>query len=95
MTTTWYKTIIYGKLIAPVEVERFTSESVWIGGRRRGRSSVYENYFPTWAEAREFLLSHADATLASLRAQLSDAQCRHGHITSMRPPASAEKEIAK
>ena len=95
MTTTWYQTLSYSDRIVPIEVERFTGESVWIDGRRRGRFSQHENYHPTWEESREFLLSNADAALASLRAQLSDAECRHGHITNMRPPASVDKEIAK
>ena len=103
MTTTWYAASRYKPCsVSPVDVERFTGKAVWINGLVWGRVGLLSMYYPTWAEARDHLLSVADAQIEEAMARiehaqsdLATAQANLESIASMRPPASADKEIAK
>lgn len=68
--------------ITTVDIERETSESVWINGRRRQKKSYF---FDTWDEAHSYLVDMADAKLSSARRQLEHAQGLHGNIKGMKP----------
>lgn len=71
----------------PVEVFRHTQASVWIAGRyydnsltgdldRCARISESSNYFPTWEEARDFMLRCARSEYKSALKMLESARQR-------------------
>ena len=88
-TQTWWRAY-WERRIEPVQVERFTEQSVWIDGRRRARMSDgygrIDGYFPTWAEARDALLEEAEGKVASIRLQLEQANGKLGNIRGMKEP---------
>ncbi len=47
------------EVIEAVEVDRETESSVWIKGRRNSKLSSYENYFPTFSQAKEFAVARS------------------------------------
>ena len=62
--TTWYKLSNWKgykdvSYISPVEVERETDSCIYIGGSRQAKSSNYNSYYRTWAEAKEALVARA------------------------------------
>ena len=78
-TLTWY----YGwaLTISPIQAERFTDASVWIGGRRWARRSTQGVFAPTWAEAKQLLidlrlqaLADAEAMVVYRKKQLAEVQ---------------------
>jgi hypothetical protein len=77
MTTTWYYAS-FGKIL-PVQVKRFTDSSVWV--RANGckptmclQHSLNGSYYPTWAEAREHLITRCAAKIRSYRRMLATAE---------------------
>ena len=77
---TWYCVNGYSgrSLIDAVQVERSTEKSVWVldqHGRRTkssryARRSSYDNYFPTWDEAHQFLTEEAEKKRDQARRRL-------------------------
>ena len=51
------------KTVEAVDVSRSNDKSVWIGARRRARSSYYEIYFDTYQDARDYLINKAEKRL--------------------------------
>jgi hypothetical protein len=89
VSTTWYHAR-WGK-VEPVQVEKETEQSIWIGGSRRAKKSgggfySIDHYYPTWAEAREALLKEAQEKVNSLRRQLDLANGALGNIKGKRSP---------
>jgi hypothetical protein len=78
----------FGAKVAEVDVERETESSVWIDGSRTSKRSVHENYFDSWEEARDYLLTMAENDLMSARRKLELAQGRVGNIRGMKKPES-------
>lgn len=44
--------------IKQVDVEKASEKSVWIRGRRQARFGTYESFFPTFSQAKHFLIEH-------------------------------------
>jgi hypothetical protein len=91
MSETWFRTGGWKQLIEPVQVERHTDQSVWIGGKRRARTTFSysdgeEGIFPTWTEARDQLLANAQSKVESLRRQLEAANGKLGNIKGLKEP---------
>jgi hypothetical protein len=77
-----------GAPIEAVEVQRETQSTIWINGKRGSKRTEYDNYFDTWDEAKEFLLSKASSELASARRKLERAQGEYGNIKGLKAPAA-------
>ena len=60
--------------ITAIEVERETESSVWIHGRRNAKRSGYLNYFDTFEQAKDFLLSEAHKIIDAKKAALGNAE---------------------
>jgi hypothetical protein len=74
---TWYKTS-FDLRVTPVKVERSTDLSVWFhdwGGalRRAKMASTYENFFPSFREAKEFLIARETRRLEVAKKNMSSA----------------------
>jgi len=69
--------------IKEVEVERATDKSVWIRGQRNARFNSGENYFPTWEEAKIFLLAGANRNQARHRASVLRSEKLLGEIRAL------------
>lgn len=87
--TTWYRAWPTFNEIVPVDVDKATDSSVWIGGRRLARATDHQSYFPTWDEAHAHLLQRAQEDLDRARRSLERAQGRHGNVKGMRQPDKA------
>ena len=72
--TTWYKTSKWKTLISPVKVSDETPAFITIDGIRTKKSSNYSNYFPTYREAYEFLLSKKECEIVGLKARLKSCE---------------------
>lgn len=60
MSEIWYKIGGWGKgQIKKVDVDRETEQCLFIKGRRTNKRGVYENYFKTFDEAKEYLVGEA------------------------------------
>lgn len=66
--TTWFEG--FGQKVTPVEVEKFTDNSVWIGGRRTGRNADWRAFFPTEREAWDWVQAREEARVASAERQV-------------------------
>jgi hypothetical protein len=86
VSETWYLTRKYAAKLESVQVDRFTSHSIWVDGRRRSKRGGWENYFPTWEEARIYLLEQAENRLAGARWQVQQAEGLVGNIKGLKPP---------
>lgn len=89
---TWYCTqysLYSGGTIHAVNVERSTESSVWMGGRRRARTSEYEQYWETWQEAHAYLLRRVTNTVRVCRNELERAEQRMAQIKSMVAPTDS------
>lgn len=75
-----------------IEVDRETESSVWIGGRRRAKQSVWDCYFDTFDEAKAFLTAKAEARLTAARLRLNDAQGFAGNVKGLKEPSKQEDE---
>lgn len=79
---TWYKVNKWAsssifednKWVNPIEVEKFTESSVWIGKNRNNRRSEYLNYFPTKEEAFNFALGRAQEKIDCLKDEFKKAE---------------------
>lgn len=70
--------------IVPVEVDRESDSSVWIGGRRCAKLSGYESYFDTFEEARSRLLEQAEERVAGHRRDLEKAETFAEQVRNLR-----------
>lgn len=82
--STWYRT--RWNKIEPVTVQKFTSGSVWIDGRRNARVIEWQGHFQTWEEAHAHLLSQANLDVLQARNALQRAQDVLGNIRGMKRP---------
>jgi hypothetical protein len=78
MSETWYlvRRSFYGKdRIVPVDVERFTELSVFLkAGRCIRREGQYDNYLPSWAYAKAFVVKEAEQNVENAKIALVRAQ---------------------
>jgi hypothetical protein len=58
----------------PIEIERFTDDSVWINGRRNKRITSWAAYYPTIDEALGQMERRLKTTLDSAERTLNRAQ---------------------
>lgn len=72
--------------IIPVEIERFTASSIWIKGKRFALNTDWDNYFPTWELAHNFLLTNAQQRVEDARRNLEFMRGYHGNIKGMKKP---------
>jgi hypothetical protein len=75
----WYKLKhwIYGKndkWIEPIWVDKHTDNTVWIKGRMNRIRSDYENYFPTFDEAKSFCIARIERELEGIKNQLAGSE---------------------
>jgi hypothetical protein len=89
-TTTWYR--IRWEQITPVQVERSTQTSIWMDGHRESRASNYTSYFPSWEEARNYLLDKTEREAASLKAQLTRKEGLLGNLRGMKEPVNGTEK---
>jgi hypothetical protein len=59
---TWYEAC--SSRVDPVEVERSTEQSVWIGGRRVSRVTDWRCFFPSEQEAWDWVQARAEGKLS-------------------------------
>jgi hypothetical protein len=95
MSATWYETSNHGNPIKETEVERHTDSSVWITSAhrkmadRRARITEYGCYFPTWEEARDYLLAQACQQVDLARSRLERAETYAAKIRDLTKPEGA------
>ena len=70
--------------IEEVEIDKETEHFVYIGKDRAAKISIYENYFDTWAEAKEALLEKQKTRCNSLRLFLERANGIMGNIKGLK-----------
>lgn len=68
--------------IEEVEVERETSSSVYVGGRRCAKASDWRNYFDTYAEAKACVLGRLEADAAQAKDRLDYAERKLSEATA-------------
>jgi len=71
--------------IKEIEVERETDSSVWINGRRNAKRSDWGNYYDTWQEAHDALLSRQRTHLSNLEGRFKSAFKVLTDIEAMKP----------
>lgn len=98
MSITKYKVGAFGAFIDVVQVERESTQSVWIKGwtfdagpgtgvpRKHAKRSAYDNYFDTWDEAKAFLVARAEAAVLNARAELAAANDTLGNAKGLKRP---------
>lgn len=78
---TKYETGGFGlKLIVPVTITRESNKSVWFGNDSRLKRSSYRNYFDTWDQAREYLITKAQERVTKYENQMNYAKEKLGEI---------------
>jgi hypothetical protein len=91
---TWYIATGGGwpsQKIKEVDVERSTKSCIFVaGGERRLKLSSWDNFFPTWQEAHDFLRVEAEKKLKSVKEQLGFAEEELRHILALKNPADKE-----
>ena len=85
MTGGWGKS-----LIETVTIDRESGASVWVNDRRMAKSSSYKNYFDTWEEAKNFLVSRAETDIKYARARLEAANSKLGNIKGLKEATTNE-----
>jgi hypothetical protein len=90
LETIWYE--VWLDDIRPIKVQRSTDDSVWIAGRRRKRLCDSYAYFPTWDEAKSYLVEQAQQKVDSCRRQLEYYKGKLGNAEGKKPPVSATPE---
>lgn len=60
--------------IKPVVINKETTKSVIIRGRRRLKLSEWDSYHATWQDAKDFLIKEAEAKVKRWQSQLSEAE---------------------
>lgn len=75
MSLTWYKTkpAWNSVRIEPVAIDKFTELSVIIDGRASRRLTQYECYFPTWDDAKAYIVDQAVGAVDHAKAALARA----------------------
>ena len=73
----------YREAIHKVQIEKETEASIWIDGRRRGKSSEYSSYFDTWDQAHAYLIKKADGNLHRAKVSLALAQKAYNKTKEM------------
>jgi hypothetical protein len=80
----WWR--VRGRDVTRVRIERFNDTSVWINGRRSGRFTQWDRYYPTFAEAKASIVDGAEKRVLSLRRQLEQANDALGNAKGMKEP---------
>lgn len=57
--------------VDPIEVERETEVSIWIDGKKCARHTQYNDYYPSFDEAKMALINRIQRKITSLEAQLA------------------------
>lgn len=79
--------------IEEIEVLRETDKQVVLLANdfgkecRENKQSEWQNWFNTWEQAHQFILTKADEDVKSLRLQLEQANGKYGQIKGMKTPA--------
>lgn len=60
--------------IEPVKVEKSTASTIWIDGRQHRIKSDYDNFFPTYEEAKAFGVDKYSRKVSSLKTKLQSAE---------------------
>lgn len=81
----WFVLKSYVNTIAPVRIERFTQNSVWINRRRQARAGSWGTYYPTWEEAHAVALERARLGVIHARNSLQVAEGKYGNVKGMKP----------
>lgn len=85
--STWFQAQdMAGFRINEVEVERETTQSVWVNGKRCTKKALYEAYRPSWEEAHAWLLEVAGNRVSYARKQLERANTHFGNVKGMKQP---------
>lgn len=87
----WYRAWATFNSIEAVEIEKSTDSSVWIDGRRHSRAG-WQSYFPTWQEAKDYLISEAEKSVQSARRVLDHAYGKLGNAKGMKQPDTSSGE---
>lgn len=83
-----YMTGYWKELIKPVVVVKETAMMVeFPGGRRTSKRSRFDNYFPTWDDAKRFLLNREKSDLAQYERSAECCRGRIAELESLKPPA--------
>lgn len=85
MSETWFE--IWSGDIKPVQVEKFTEQWVWIGGRKRKREA-WASFYPTWQQAKQSLLDKKNTQILQLKNELQRRRSELGVIESLTEPTS-------
>lgn len=83
----WYVTTSYGDQIEEVTVYKETTHCVWIKswrGIRRTNKRGYDCYFPTWQEAKAFIVNKARKAVEDKKHALSLAEERLREIEALK-----------
>jgi len=94
---TWYATNrmpFRDDWIEPVQVEKETDRFITIvgskvfGSGRTAKKGQYRNYYPTWQEARNSLLTHYSTRAENLRRELVQAEKNIAELNALQEPES-------
>ena len=72
-----------GTFIQKKEVERETESSIWIDGVRSAKKSMWDNYFDTYDEAKEFLLRASKNRVRTCVRMLEQAEAKRDMIKNL------------
>lgn len=72
--------------VETVEVDRESENSVWINGQRRAKRSDWDNYFPTFDEAKAFVIHEMESGVDSARRELERAKDKLGNAKGLKEP---------
>ena len=72
--------------ITPVEVEKETDVSVWIGGRRHGKVTDWHIYHDTWRAAHNYLTEVAERHVNRAKLALEQTKGAQGNVKGMKEP---------
>lgn len=70
--------------IERVEVERETEHNVWVNGRQFVKRTGWDNYFDSFAEAKQYLVAQAEKEVSRLKEQLHKARTALGNAQSLK-----------
>lgn len=89
--TTWYEVKLYGMDVRPVEVGRSTDLSVWVKDfsgkfRRRAIASGYESYFPSFDEAKTFLVERETRRLENAKQTVTNGERSLAAVLALEEP---------
>jgi len=95
---TWYK-VEYDRKIVTVEVDRFNDKSVWSNDRqwsysgpdtwqieRHDRIANYEKYYPTFEEAKQYLVEFYQERVEFHKQQANDFNSTLGQVRKLIAP---------